>query len=614
MPDIWTITGEAGKTIDATVRTLPQLRIQGLVVDFESLADDTMVWDVWLKSQTEIDTYVPEWGQKMSLFRNGERYFTGHVTGRKPRFSAGKWGYTITVSGPWYFLREISIQSETQDASGTPVERAMFLFPSGSVTTHLATLLDAAITAGVPVQIGSVASSFQIPRMTLREMSFGEAISELMRWLADGLVYIDYSGSGAPAVVMQRRPTATSITILPEDIAAPDLAINPRIDLQVSSVSIKYARRATVDQKRVTLFDVYETAPASTPLPSRQIITSTGPELDTWLPVDFTDSVEVQSAPFVGNVGKALSQWHDLLAAGGINNLAVYASALSDSAVGITTLWPTDPLLIVTDSDGNPVDLDEYPYYLTKGDIRDWFSKDGIGSVRARVTATVAESVVQATTADAPEMPQWARIIGAKASSHFLISGGELAVRYVWQASVSTVVPLVKRLWGSPSTLIRKEDWGWLNPPADLAENLLATQSWLPWEGSVPLATDNIPAGNPVGSVLNVEGWVPETADMRALISGASIRPATGQTTYRLGAPARHSYRDLVNRFRQSGADNIYWFGEEGTGTAPGEGPLIDYNFENPSVSPPVLTPNTVLHEDGTVELDEAGEVSIDES
>ena len=567
MPDIWTIAGEAGKVIDATVRPLPALRVQGLSVDFESLGDDTMVYDVWLKSVAEIDTYVPEWGQEMSLYLNGDRYFVGHVTGRQPRFSADRWGYTITVSGPWYFLREISIQSETPDQSGEEATRAMFLFPSGSVTDHLATVFAAAIAAGVPVQLGSIATCFDVPRLSLREMSFGEAIAELMRWIADGLVYIDYSGSGLPAVGMQRRTPATSITITPADVAVPDLSITPRIDLQVSSVAITFAKRATVDNKRVSLYDKYETAPVSTALPSRQLITSTGPELDTWLPADFTDSVEVQSASIVGHVAEALTQWHDLLAAGGISSLAVYPSALSDTAVGITTSWPSDPLLIITDSEGNSLDLDEYPYYLTQGDIRDWWAKDGIQSVSARITATVASSVVQSTTADAPDMPQWARIVGARPSSHFVIDGGLLAVRYVWQATVSTVVPLVKKLWAAPTTLIRKEDWGWVNPPPDLAANLLATQNWLPWEGSVPLATDAIPPGNPVGSVLNITGWVPETATMRAMISGATIKPATGQITYRLGAPARHAYRDLVNRFRQSGADKIYWFGAPGSGT-----------------------------------------------
>ena len=56
---------------------------------------------------------------------------------------------------------------------------------------------------------------------------------------------------------------------------------------------------------------------------------------------------------------------------------------------------------------------------------------------------------------------------------------------------------------------------------------------------------------------------------MRGMISGYSVTPATGQITYTLGPPARYAFRDLVNRFRQSGADNIYWLdatGDGGTG------------------------------------------------
>jgi hypothetical protein len=591
MPDIWTIKGEAGKSIDATERTLPELRMEGLEINTASLADDEATWTVWLKTLAEISTHVPDWGQKITVYLNGARYFTGHVTGREPSFSAGRWGYAITVSGPWYFLREISIETEVADQTGEDAPRAMFLFPTGSPRDHLISLITVAIAAGVPVSMGSMATCFDVPRLSLREMSFAEAISELMRWLADGLIYIDYSGSDAtpPAICMQRRAAATTIEIEPAQLAVPELRIRPRIDLQVTRVSLKTARRATDGNQRKTLWQNYETAPvAATPLPSRQIITTTGPELDTWLPADFTDSVVVQSAAISGHVGEALSLWHDLLKAGGVADIDVYQTALSDTAAGITTNWPSDPMLVVTDSEGNALDLEDWPYYLTKGEIRDWFEKDGIESVRARVTATVAQSVTAEITDDAPAMPQWARIVGARASSHFLLIAGILHVRYVWQATVSTVVPLVKNHWPEDTTLIRQEDWGWVNPPADLADNLLATQNWLPYEGPVPIAVDEIPAGNPVGSVLNIAGWVPETAAMRALISGCSVRPATGQITYLLGPPARHSYRDLVNRFRQSGADNIYWLGTLGD-ASPGGG--------DPGSGPPA---GSILHEDGT--------------
>jgi len=45
---------------------------------------------------------------------------------------------------------------------------------------------------------------------------------------------------------------------------------------------------------------------------------------------------------------------------------------------------------------------------------------------------------------------------------------------------------------------------------------------------------------------------------MKALISGQSVRLAMGEITLTLGPPDRLSWRNLVNRFRQSGS-KIVW-------------------------------------------------------
>lgn len=206
-----------------------------------------------------------------------------------------------------------------------------------------------------------------------------------------------------------------------------------------------------------------------------------------------------------------------------------------------------------------PISLADWPYYLTRGEIKDWWKKDGIKSTMARVTATVASAVLRLPGTEVPPQPKWAKILGVTDTAHFVMVAGTLMVRNVWQAHVSTMVPLVKTLWSTNTTLIRQEDWGWFNPPLGFAAYLLSTQNWVPWEGEVPLATDDTPPQNAVGSVLNIAGWVPEAAAMRAMISGYSVTPATGQITCTLGPPARYAFRDLVNRFRQSGADNIYW-------------------------------------------------------
>lgn len=572
MSDTWTIKGEAGKTVDATARSLEALHASGLNVLFRSLATDELTWTVWLKSTAEISTLVPDDGQRISLYKNGDRYFTGHVTSREPIFSAGQWGYSITVSGPWWWLATTPITSVIPDETTVNQERAIYILNTGSPTAWLASIASRAVALGMPVALGSIATCSACPRISLREMSLGEAISEVMRFVVDGLVYFDYSGADGthPALCMQRRTPAATVEINVGTVAVPTIKLRPRKDLQIAELHINYTERETYENQRVNAFKKQSSGTSSGTRPDRQIITVTGPEMGLGLPQDLTDSVVVKSSAIAGHVGDALNIYHDLLKAGQASLAGVDAYADDDTGdiyAGSPILWPVDPGILVTDPEGNTLNLAAWPYYLTKGEIKDWWAKDGIESVQARVTATVGStSELMGVVEDAPEQPKWARVLGARPGSYLVSEPGTgtTKVRYTWQASVSAVIPLVKTLWAANTTLIRKEDWAWFNPPAGFAAYLLATQNWLPWEGEVPIATDDSPPANLVGSVLNIAGWVPECAAMRAMISGYSVTPATGQITFSIGPPARHSYRDLVNRFRQTGADNIYWLNRSG--------------------------------------------------
>ncbi|MFU8894000.1 MAG: hypothetical protein ACNA8L_10265 [Luteolibacter sp.] len=573
MSDEWTLTGEAGKAVDATPRTLRAMQAEGLQVDYESLATDEMTWTLWLDDPADAEGILPEIGQTMTLRKGSARVFHGHCTRRAPRFSAGRRGYDVTISGPWYFLVNTSISSEIPDATTVQQERAVFLFDTGTPSSHLAALITRAAALGLPVSLGTIAETFLIPRLSLREMSFAEAISEVMRWVADGMIYVDYSGEGHPAICMQRRNAATTITIDPAVFAANEISIAPRYDLLVEELSVFWARRETIGNDRVTVYDGQTVGSTSSPLPTRQILTSTGPEIDTFLPQDLADSVVVRSEPF--DPATALARDHDILRSANANVQIVesqFQDVLNTAGTGlsgggsVTTInWPETALLRVTDRDGNPINLAQWPFVLSKGEVRNWWEKDGIEYIEGRVTGVIVESTVNGP---ADWHPEWAVLLGQQVRSHLFTNGGSIKQRKHVAATVSAPVVFVKTLWSADTTLIRSEDWGWFNPPEGLAANLLATQDWLPWQGLIPGATDDFPTSNAVGSLLNISNWLPETADMRGMIAGYTIRPATGQVWWRLGPPARHSYRDLVNRFRQSGADNIFWVSDQST-TAP---------------------------------------------
>ncbi|MCW1885636.1 hypothetical protein OKA04_12930 [Luteolibacter flavescens] len=589
MAVIWTIVGQAGKAVDATPRTLEALSAEGAIVHFESLAPCTMEWGVWLSSLADAAAaLIPELGQTITLLRNGSRYFTGTVTGRDPELTPGSYGWQITVSGPVWWLQQLLLSSDVEDQAGDDDERAVYVFPTGSPRSHLIALAQRAIDQGAPISIGSIASAFPVPRLSLRNGPISDAMGHVMRWLADGIVYVDYTAPGEPAVCMQRRAAAETVTISPAAVM-PRVRVQPRVELKAEQVKVFSAKRSTVGLKRLTVWDTQTAGAPSSGLPARQPVVVSGPE-KVWdvLPQDFTDSVVVRSAPVTtsGEVPIEMLWRYDerLRASGavpGFTRVGLWSEAnfhfgYKFALTGIDTR--------ITDAEGNAIPL-AYSHYLTAGEPRDWWTKDGIEHVMVRVTATISTYAVTGQTEE-PEVPKWYELIGGKYESYLITNAPPPArLKHVWSTTVSVSVPFVKTAWTADTTLIRAEDYAFVQPPAGLAANLLATQNWLPYEGSVSYVTTEIPAGHHVGKRLNVSGSLPELANMGALISGHSVRLATGEHMLRLGAPERLGYKDLVARFRQTGADNIVWLVDQ-VSSDPGSNPPPDPGLEIPTGPP----------------------------
>jgi hypothetical protein len=598
----WTIKGEAGKAVDETAHTLPELQAEGAVVTFASLAADRLTWTIKLGATTEGADIIPDRGQKITLYRDGARFFTGNVTGRKRVVRGGELYYNITVEGPWWWLRNMPLSAELADQRGEDFksERAAYVFPTGSVTDHLQGLITRAIALGAPITAGSIATCFNIPRLSLRNISFAEAISDVMRWMADGIVYVDYSGDDedAPALCMQRRPTATTLTITPSAGIFPEISVEERVDLKVSELRVVYATHSTVDNKRLVAWAVSDAGTSNPDLPARQLVLVSGPEQDTYLPQDFTDAVVVRSAPISGNLSAIIATKDDRIRAAGETAEDFSVGAYDDDIFTMPSITTQ-----ITDTDGNPLPAG-YNYWLVAGESKDWWAKDGIEYIPARLAATLYSSHTEELPLPEspydPPKPAWYEVIGGTVVGGYPVPD-PARMRWVWWTTVSVPFIAVKTHWTTDTTLIRSEDYSFINPPEDLAENLLATQNWLPHEGVIvqDADPDMIPAGHYVGAKVNVMEVDSDLETMGALVVEQSISLRTGRISYRLGAPARLAFRDLVNRFRQSGADNIVWL----NGTTP---------LSNPEgAGAPVG--NQTLNEDGQVELTEAGETTVDE-
>jgi hypothetical protein len=111
------------------------------------------------------------------------------------------------------------------------------------------------------------------------------------------------------------------------------------------------------------------------------------------------------------------------------------------------------------------------------------------------------------------------------------------------------------QLQGHP--LYRAADYNFLAPPAGLAANLLAAQSFIVYEGQISTTEDTVGAVRYRGKKINVIGSLTAHSTMGAMVSGETLNLFSGQTTISLGTPPRVDYRSLTERIRKTPQDNI---------------------------------------------------------
>ena len=124
-----------------------------------------------------------------------------------------------------------------------------------------------------------------------------------------------------------------------------------------------------------------------------------------------------------------------------------------------------------------------------------------------------------------------------------------------WSATQKPANGLTYQLQGHP--LYRAADYSFLAPPAGLAANLLAAQSFIVYEGQISTTEQTAGAVRYRGKKINVIGSLTAHSTMGAMVSGETLNLFTGQTTISLGTPPRVDYRSLTERIRKTPQDNI---------------------------------------------------------
>ena len=567
MPVDWTIAGQTGKAFNATARSFSTAAIDSARVDFKSLEPDTLTFTITPQSLTSAT--IPELRQEMILYRDGVQFFVGHVTDVRTMINSGMQQSQITVSGPWWWLEKIPFTSTMTDGTSATAERISYVFGTASAGQNLKTSIEAAINRaaalGAPVatitQGSSVDAMFTVPRITLNQSTCGQVISELVRICPDTMVWFDYSTKPV-RINVERRGVASQATLDADTSPITSIDINPVIDLEVSNVVLPYVDRDTQGRTR------FQAQTAGTNVATkRQIITVSGPELDTFLPNDLFDSYAIQTL----SVGTSANFVHDkdsvLVAAAVKAGLGRIPLSIEDggtytlkssTSLAATTYRRTVPGATLKLQDNTSVNTGSNYIIISGSSVPDWVSSELGLTIRGATYSGLLRWFSIVSYSNSGYYYDCGFDSGLSLSGYGLYSGQTIMNYYGWKP-FSIPVTIISTSYPTSTTLYRPADYSFIAPPADLAANLLAAQNWIPYEGSIILDQEDITTARYRGKKVNISNSLPAFSTMGALVSGESVEIETGRRTINLGAPARNDYRTLVDKIRKTSQDNIVY-------------------------------------------------------
>ena len=569
MPVNWTIAGETGKAFNATARSFSTAAIDSARLDFKSLEPDTLTFTITPESLTSAT--IPELRQEMILYRDGVQFFVGHVTDVRTMINSGMQQSQITVSGPWWWLEKIPFTSIMTDGTSATAERISYVFGTASAGQNLKTSIEAAINRaaalGAPIatiaQGSSVDAMFTVPRITLNQSTCGQVISELVRICPDTMVWFDYSTKPVRVRVERRGATTTSsLNASTSPIASID--INPVIDLEVSNVVLPYVDRDTQGRTR---FQVQSSG--TNVATKRQIITVSGPELDTFLPNDLFDSQTISVTSNYGATAYTLDTIIKQTAVKyGFASLPASTTAISyrlydkraTTATGTVTGATYTDYVVGSASLSNKSGTVLTGYkIITSQDPADWVGINVVDAILYGQFRYIHKFDDNHGGVFNP-FPAWASEIGmSRIGTGFDGTGFYADNITIATKPFSFNVKATNSIAGTSQTFYRPADYSFIAPPADLAANLLAAQNWIPYEGSIQLEQEDVGGTRYRGTKVNISNSLPAFSNMGALVSGESLEIETGRTTINLGAPARNDYRTLVDKIRKTSQDNIVY-------------------------------------------------------
>jgi hypothetical protein len=579
----WEIKGEAGRALDATVRSLVSINARNASLTLASLAPDTFDYTLALADAAATGAIVPDHGQLIEIFHNGTRRFRGHVT--VPRMRNGY--LHVRAEGPWWWWQRIPLTSSQTDSASVTKERPVYVFLTQSLKTSLETLIDRAIANGVPIIRGTVATMYDFPRITLAEKSCGQALADLMSAVPDAVAYYDYTGASGtfPTLHIARRGSMATETITIGTDTVEDVDIYPRLDLEVASIKVGAAtRNATTGALEYT-----EQTSGIPTAGKNQVIVVSGPEIGDFLPEDKDNTVQIQTftmptggvalgtlspssshsstsvtgmartfalrdpqiATLIREFGSGFSN-NLYLSNGGKYNVSLFTSgSLSGSSYilmdrpNLISAAPTAGMYVIASEDVPP----------------DWLAAENGYTLTDAVFTAYVRYTAWPVTSDPAFWVEAVRYAEQAFVGYLANVSGQTAGNYEYSAFFPVRIPckLISTSFSSLTTIYRAWAYDYIQPPAGLAPALLAAQNYPPYEGHIRTVIDAVNGAQALDKKYRLANSLAAHATMDALPRAVKYEIQRGRREIQLGAPARIDFGSLAARFRRHPKDNIVY-------------------------------------------------------
>ncbi|WAC20973.1 hypothetical protein OVA24_06205 [Luteolibacter sp. SL250] len=229
------LIGEAGRSLDATPRTLEELGITDGTLSLTSLDIDRLTFSI----PAFMVTHLIDDGQMITLRDSATPtprvLFHGKVM-RGFQLKAGV--YSFQAESVWKQLANAPLGGATND-------RPYRVYPSQSIGTTVSSLVGLAQAAGLPVQAGTLPTFYAAPKATLKSRSFAEAISFMLQMVPDAGTRMDYSTAPLPKLTFTRRTAPHVIDVDVEGHGLEDARLVPQEWRRALGVTIHYASRTS---------------------------------------------------------------------------------------------------------------------------------------------------------------------------------------------------------------------------------------------------------------------------------------------------------------------------------------------------------------------------------